>query len=66
MNMTVTPVFDDIDLEIILDSLRCYVDKMAITSLITSTEKVRARDALSLLERVEELLDSEDINIIER
>lgn len=66
MKMTVTPVFDDIDLEIILDSLRCYVDKMAITSLITSTEKVRARDALSLLERVEELLDSEDINIIER
>lgn len=66
MKMTVTPVFDDIDLEIILDSLRCYVDKMAITSLVTSTEKVRARDALSLLERVEELLDSEDINIIER
>lgn len=66
MKMTVTPVFDDIDLEIILDSLRCYVDKMAITSLITSAEKVRARDAVSLLNRVEELLNSEDINIIQR
>lgn len=66
MKMTVTPVFDDIDLEIILDSLRCYVDKFAITALLSSTEKVRARDALSLLERIEELLNSEDINIVER
>ena len=66
MKLTVTPVFDDIDLEIILDSLRCYVDKFAITSLVSSTEKVRARDAVELLQRVEELLDSDDFNIIQR
>ena len=66
MKLTVTPVFDDVDLEIILDSLRYYVDKFAITSLVSSTEKVRARDAVELLQRVEELLDSDDFNIIQR
>ena len=69
MTMTVTPVFDDIDLEIIAEALRCYncnVEKFGNTFLVSSTEKLRASEAVLLLKRVEELLNSDDTNLVER
>lgn len=67
--MKVTPVFDDIDLEIIAEALRCFntnVDKLGNTFVVSSVAKLRSAEAALLLERVESLLHSDDLNLVER
>lgn len=69
MKMTVTPVFDDIDLEIIAEALRCYkfhVEEIGKEIKLGNLDSQRIREAALLLEMVEEILHSEGINIVER
>ena len=69
MKMTVTPVFDDIDLEIIAEALRCYkfyVEEIGKEIKLGKLDSQRVREAALLLEMVEEILHSEGINIVER
>ena len=69
MKMTVTPVFDDIDLEIIAEALSCYkfhVEVIGKEIKLGKLDSQRVREAALLLEMVEEILHSEGINIVER